>query len=50
MAADVTAEKEIWINQGSLVNAIRASISLPMFFAPYHLNGRDLIDGGEKDD
>ena len=46
VAADVTAEKEIWINQGSLVNAIRASVSLPMFFAPYHLNGRDLIDGG----
>ena len=46
VAADVNAEKEIWINQGSLVNAIRASISLPMFFTPYHLNGRDLIDGG----
>lgn len=46
VAADVSAEKEIWISEGSLVAAIRASISLPMFFTPYHLDGRDLIDGG----
>jgi NTE family protein len=46
IAADVKAEKEIWINNGSLLDAIRASISLPLFFTPYHLNGRDLIDGG----
>ena len=46
IAADVKAEKEIWLNQGSLLDAIRASISLPLFFTPYPLNGRDLIDGG----
>jgi len=46
IAADVTAEKEIWLNKGSLIEAIRASISLPLFFVPYHLNSRDLIDGG----
>lgn len=46
IASDVKAEKEIWLNQGSLLDAIRASISLPLFFTPYHLNGRDLTDGG----
>jgi len=46
IAADVKAEKEIWINHGSLADAIRASISLPLFFTPYELNGRMLIDGG----
>lgn len=46
IAADVKAEKEIWINKGSLSEAIRASISLPLFFTPYELNGRMLIDGG----
>lgn len=46
IAADVKAEKEIWINKGSLLEAIRASISLPLFFTPYELNGRMLIDGG----
>lgn len=46
IAADVKAEKEIWINKGSLLETIRASISLPLFFTPYELNGRMLIDGG----
>jgi len=46
VASDVKGEKEIWINHGSLLDAIRASISLPLFFTPYHLNDRDLIDGG----
>lgn len=46
IAADVRSEKEIWINSGRLFDAIRASISLPMFFTPFHLNGVDLIDGG----
>jgi NTE family protein len=46
IAADVKGEKEIWINHGSLSDAIRASISLPLFFTPYELNGRMLIDGG----
>lgn len=34
VAADVNKEKEIWINSGRLFDAIRASISLPMFFTP----------------
>ena len=46
VAADVDAEKEIWINSGSLFDAIRASISLPLFFTPYDYNGIKLIDGG----
>lgn len=46
VASDITAEKEIWINQGSLLKAIRASISLPLFFTPYEYKGRLLVDGG----
>lgn len=46
IAADILNEKEIWINSGSLFDAIRASISLPLFFTPFHYNGIDLIDGG----
>jgi len=46
VAADVNEEKEIWINSGQLFHAIRASISLPMFFTPYHYNNAYLIDGG----
>ncbi len=46
IAADVINEKEVWINSGSLFDAIRASISLPLFFTPFNYKGVDLIDGG----
>ncbi len=46
VAANIESEKEVWINEGSLLNAIRASISLPLFFAPYNHNGRVVVDGG----
>lgn len=46
VAADVNEEKEIWINSGRLFDAIRASISLPMFFTPHYYYGAHLIDGG----
>jgi len=46
VAADINAEKEVWINSGSLFDAIRASISLPLFFTPFDYHGIKLIDGG----
>lgn len=46
VAADIDAEKEIWLNSGSLFDAIRASVSLPLFFTPFDYNGIKLIDGG----
>lgn len=46
VAADIEREKEIWLKRGSLFDAIRASISLPLFFTPADLNGMSLLDGG----
>jgi len=46
VAADVSSEKEVWINSGRLFDAIRASISLPLFFTPFTIKGVELIDGG----
>jgi NTE family protein len=46
VAADINREKEVWLKQGSLFAAIRASISLPLFFTPYEMNGMKLLDGG----
>ena len=46
VASDIINEKEIWLNKGSLFDAIRASISLPFFFTPARLNGVELLDGG----
>ncbi|MBT8115323.1 MAG: patatin-like phospholipase family protein, partial [Arenicella sp.] len=46
VATDIKNEKEMWINSGDLFDAIRASISLPLFFTPHTRNGTVLIDGG----
>jgi NTE family protein len=46
IAADILNEKEVWMNSGRLFDAIRASISLPLFFTPFRYNNVDLIDGG----
>lgn len=46
VAADITTEKEVWINSGSLFEAIRASVSLPLFFTPVRDGDSVLIDGG----
>jgi NTE family protein len=46
VAADIHNEKEVWMNSGRLFDAIRASISLPLFFTPFRYKDVDLIDGG----
>ncbi len=46
VATDIKDEREVWIRKGSLFDAIRASISLPLFLTPFELNGVKLIDGG----
>ncbi len=46
VAANISNEKEVWIKSGSLFDAIRASISLPLFFTPHIIKGEALIDGG----
>ncbi len=46
VATDIRQGEEIILNSGSLVNAIRASISFPFLFQPVHLNGNYLVDGG----
>ncbi|MEH6516097.1 MAG: patatin-like phospholipase family protein [Halioglobus sp.] len=46
VAADINREKEVWLKRGPLFAAIRASISLPLFFAPVEMDGMKLLDGG----
>jgi NTE family protein len=46
VASDIVREKEIWLTRGSLFDAIRASISMPLVFTPFRVNGTHLIDGG----
>jgi len=46
VATDLKTGKEVWIREGSLMEAIRASISLPGIFTPCQRNGQWLVDGG----
>jgi len=46
VAADIQGSREIWINKGSLFEAIRASISVPTIFTPVQLENMILVDGG----
>jgi len=46
VATDLKTGKEVWIREGSLIDAVRASISLPGIFTPSGRNGQWLLDGG----
>jgi len=46
VAADVENMEQVVLNAGSVIDAVRASISLPVVFAPVKVGGRFLIDGG----
>ncbi len=45
VASDLDAEKEVWFDDGSLFEAIRASISIPTIFTPVTYRGHMLVDG-----
>jgi NTE family protein len=46
VATDLANGREIWLKEGDLSAAIRASIALPGLFAPHYVGGRYLVDGG----
>ncbi len=46
VSTDLETGREIWFTQGSVLNAVWASISLPGLFPPIQSQGRWLVDGG----
>jgi NTE family protein len=46
VATDLRAQREVWLTRGSLFDAIRASMAIPLVFTPVKLEGRELVDGG----
>jgi NTE family protein len=46
VATDLMKQKEVWIQKGRLIDAIRASIAIPTVFTPKKIAERYLIDGG----
>jgi NTE family protein len=49
VATDIESGERVSIGTGSLVDAFRASASVPMVFAPMVIDGRALVDGGVSD-
>ena len=46
VATDINTGEQVVLREGSLVDAVRASISLPGIFTPVKIKGRYLVDGG----
>ncbi len=46
IASDLGTGREIWLQSGSMADAVRASIAIPGIISPLKLNGRWLLDGG----
>ncbi|RZI44083.1 serine protease [Herbaspirillum sp. HC18] len=46
VAMDLESGKEVWLREGKLFDAIRASIAIPLLLTPAMHGGRMLVDGG----
>ena len=46
VATDLHTGQEVWLQEGSTSDAVRASIALPGLFSPFMTQGRLLVDGG----
>ncbi len=46
VATNIESGKEVWFTEGSLFDAIRASMSVPLVFEPVTQGKRVLVDGG----
>lgn len=46
VATDLHSGAEVWLREGSIADAVRASIALPGLFTPVVYQGRLLVDGG----
>lgn len=46
VATELASGREVWLREGKLADAVRASIALPGLFSPVERNHRVLVDGG----
>lgn len=49
IATDIASGERVVLREGSLTQAMRASMAVPGLLAPLELNGRKLVDGGLVD-
>ena len=48
-ATDLYSGEQVVMSDGSVAEAVRASMSIPYIFPPYKINGRFVIDGYQSD-
>ena len=46
VATDMETGREIWLREGSLADAVRASVALPGVISPHRVGGHWMLDGG----
>lgn len=46
VAVDLERQREVWLREGPLWTALRASFAIPGLFTPAVVHGRELVDGG----
>jgi len=49
IATDLVTGEKVAIGSGSLIDAMRASMAIPLLFTPIEISGRQLVDGGLVD-
>lgn len=49
VATDMLSAEKVTLSEGSVLDALRASVAIPIIFPPWEVNGRLLIDGGASD-
>jgi len=49
VATDMLNGEKVTLSSGSVLDAIRASVAIPIIFPPWEVNGRLLIDGAASD-
>lgn len=46
VAADIYTQRQVVLDQGQLADAVRATMTVPLFFRPIKINRKQLYDGG----
>ncbi len=46
VATDMATGREVWMTEGDIAEAVRASAALPGVISPYRIDGRWFLDGG----
>ena len=46
VATELASGREVWLREGHVLDAVRASIAIPGVFAPVLRDGELLVDGG----